>query len=168
MQVCTLLQTDNHASTSPLIFTGRMPFLPPNQLRQSTEGMYCSTTSGVLMAIGCVASCRQNLSYDFTLMAVLKTLCRVSLECLEKNQNFAGPVVPKNQCHFSSFRTSTGLIFFPFFQDPWESCYEYLYKSVITWLPMTSPISLILKHEDMYFALTQCVRYLYEMIGMLL
>jgi len=32
MQVCTSLQTDNHAST-PLLsfFTGRMPFLPPNQ-----------------------------------------------------------------------------------------------------------------------------------------
>jgi len=39
MQVCTLLQTDNHASTSPLsFFTGRMPFLLPNQQRQSTEG----------------------------------------------------------------------------------------------------------------------------------
>jgi len=38
MQVCTLLQTDNHASTPPLSFTGRMPFLPPNQQRQSTEG----------------------------------------------------------------------------------------------------------------------------------
>ena len=38
MQVCTLLQTDNHTST-PLLsfFTGRMPFLPPNQQRQSTE-----------------------------------------------------------------------------------------------------------------------------------
>jgi len=32
MQVCTLLQTDNHASTSPLsFFTGWMPFLLPNQ-----------------------------------------------------------------------------------------------------------------------------------------
>jgi len=32
MQVCTSLQTDNHASTPPLsLFTGRMPFLPPNQ-----------------------------------------------------------------------------------------------------------------------------------------
>jgi len=32
VQVCTSLQTDNHASTSPLsFFTGRMPFLPPNQ-----------------------------------------------------------------------------------------------------------------------------------------
>jgi len=38
MQVCILLQTDNHANTPPLFFTGRMPFLPPNQQRQSTEG----------------------------------------------------------------------------------------------------------------------------------
>ena len=38
-QVCTSLQTDNHASTPPLsFFTGRMPFLQPNQQRQSTEG----------------------------------------------------------------------------------------------------------------------------------
>jgi len=38
MQVCTSLQTDKHASTSPLsFFTGRMPFLLPNQQRQSTE-----------------------------------------------------------------------------------------------------------------------------------
>ena len=39
MQVWTSLQTDNHASTLPLFFTGRMPFLPPNQQRQSTEGI---------------------------------------------------------------------------------------------------------------------------------
>jgi len=42
MQVCTSLHTDNHASTPPghhsVFFTGRMPFLPPNQQRQSTEG----------------------------------------------------------------------------------------------------------------------------------
>jgi len=39
MQVCTSLQTDNHASIPPLsFFTGRMPFLLPNQQRQSTEG----------------------------------------------------------------------------------------------------------------------------------
>jgi len=38
MQVCTSLQTDNHTSTPLLFFTGRMPFLPPNQQRQSTEG----------------------------------------------------------------------------------------------------------------------------------
>jgi len=39
MQVCTSLQTDNHASSPPLnFFTGWMPFLSPNQQRQSTEG----------------------------------------------------------------------------------------------------------------------------------
>ena len=39
MQVCTVLQTDNHASTPPLsFFTGWMPFLPPNKQCQSTEG----------------------------------------------------------------------------------------------------------------------------------
>ena len=36
MQVCTSLQTDNHASTPP-------PFLPPNQQRQSTEGKKSSS-----------------------------------------------------------------------------------------------------------------------------
>jgi len=40
MQACASLQTDNHASTPPLsFFTGRMPFLPPYQQRQSTEGL---------------------------------------------------------------------------------------------------------------------------------
>jgi len=41
MQVCTLLQTDTHTSTPPLFcfFTGQMPFLPPNQQRQSTGGI---------------------------------------------------------------------------------------------------------------------------------
>jgi len=39
MQVCTSLRTDNHASTTTTqVFTGRMPFLPPNQQSQSTEG----------------------------------------------------------------------------------------------------------------------------------
>jgi len=37
MQVCTLLQSDNHASTPPLKFTGLMPFLLPNQQRHNTE-----------------------------------------------------------------------------------------------------------------------------------
>jgi len=35
MQVCTSLQTDNHASTPPLeFFTGRMRFMSLNQQRQ--------------------------------------------------------------------------------------------------------------------------------------
>ena len=39
MQVYTSLQRDNHASNPPLsFFTGQMPFLLPNQQRQSTEG----------------------------------------------------------------------------------------------------------------------------------
>jgi len=39
MQVCTLLKT-SHPRQYPttLFLTGRMPFLPPNQQRQSTEG----------------------------------------------------------------------------------------------------------------------------------
>jgi len=38
MQVLISLQTDNlHPITQ--FFTGRMPFLPPNQQRQSTEGL---------------------------------------------------------------------------------------------------------------------------------
>jgi len=45
MQVCTSLQADNDASTPPLsFFTGRMPFLPPNQQRQSTEGQSATIT----------------------------------------------------------------------------------------------------------------------------
>jgi len=39
MQVCTWLQADSHASTlMTQFFTGRMPFQPPKQQRQSTEG----------------------------------------------------------------------------------------------------------------------------------
>jgi len=37
MQVRTSLQTDNQHPTTQF-FTGRMPFLSPNQQRQSTEG----------------------------------------------------------------------------------------------------------------------------------
>jgi len=44
MQVCTLLQIQNHTSTPPLFFTGRVPFLPPNQQRHITEGI---STEGI-------------------------------------------------------------------------------------------------------------------------
>jgi len=37
MQVCTLLQTDNHTTPTIQFFTGRMPFLPPNQQCQSNN-----------------------------------------------------------------------------------------------------------------------------------
>jgi len=45
MQVCTLLQTDN---------LGRMPFLLPNQQRQSTEGS--TEVAAVLIAKSCIAA----------------------------------------------------------------------------------------------------------------
>jgi len=52
MQVCTSLQTDNHASTPSLsFFTGRLPFLPPNQQRQSTEGNNEESTSFKILKI---------------------------------------------------------------------------------------------------------------------
>jgi len=45
MQICTSLQTDNHTSTPPLqFFTGRVPFLPPNQQHQSAEGTRTEST----------------------------------------------------------------------------------------------------------------------------
>ena len=49
MQVCTLLQTDNHASTPPLsFFTSRMSFLSPNQQCQSIEGFFDSQCTIVI------------------------------------------------------------------------------------------------------------------------
>jgi len=42
MQVCTSPPTDNNASTPSLqTFLGQMPFLLPNQQRESTEGNIC-------------------------------------------------------------------------------------------------------------------------------
>jgi len=62
MQVCTSLQTDNHASTSPdKFFTGRLPFLPPNQQRQSTEG----TTSAGHTSLDMGASAKLELVDKF-------------------------------------------------------------------------------------------------------
>jgi len=45
MQVCTSIQTDNHTSTHHSVFAGRMPFLPPSQGRQSTEGTFLTSYS---------------------------------------------------------------------------------------------------------------------------
>jgi len=50
MQVCTLLQVDNHASTHRSVFSGQMPFLPPNQQRQSTEGTASDHQAAKLVA----------------------------------------------------------------------------------------------------------------------
>ena len=44
--ICTLLQTDNYASTSSLkFFTGSMIFLMPNQQCQSNEGNYSESAA---------------------------------------------------------------------------------------------------------------------------
>jgi len=37
MQICTLTQTRLHLHPTTQLFTGWMPFLPPNQQHQSTE-----------------------------------------------------------------------------------------------------------------------------------
>jgi len=57
MQVCTSLQTDNGVNTTPLLsfFTGRMPFLPPNQQHQSTEGkLFCQDSRQIDIINSCV------------------------------------------------------------------------------------------------------------------
>jgi len=50
MQVCTLLQTDNHASTPPLeFFTGRMPLLLPNQQHKALKATVEVNTRPVIV-----------------------------------------------------------------------------------------------------------------------
>jgi len=48
MQVCTSLQTDKRQHPTTQFFTGRMPFLPPNQQRQSTEGKALAVAMAVV------------------------------------------------------------------------------------------------------------------------
>jgi len=83
MQVCTLLQIDNRASTPPLcFFTGRMPFLPPNQQRQSTEG-YQSTPPpigerNIVVSVSVCVCPRSSRSYLWNYMSEsrrIDTLC---------------------------------------------------------------------------------------------
>ena len=62
MQVCISLQTDNHASISPLSFlhfTGRMPFCRLTVQRQSTAGilktevkLYCNSAGDATISSG--------------------------------------------------------------------------------------------------------------------
>jgi len=51
--ICTSLQTDNHASTPPLFFTGWMPFLPPIIIVKALKAYYtyvhiCTNLTAVL------------------------------------------------------------------------------------------------------------------------
>ena len=66
MQVCTSLHTDNHASTRPpSFFTGRVPFLMPNQQYQSTEGKLTKIKIS-LTSLRLVSVSRSLLSSSFT------------------------------------------------------------------------------------------------------
>jgi len=53
MQVCTSLQSEKpHQHFTTQFFTGRMPFLPPNQQRQSTEGtIHLANTAECVVAV---------------------------------------------------------------------------------------------------------------------
>jgi len=70
MQVCSSLQSDNHASNPPLsFFTGQMPFLLPNQQRQSTEGVNGGNiirTALCYVALRCLAYVQQAFLCRFT------------------------------------------------------------------------------------------------------
>jgi len=52
------MPTPHHSS----FFTGRMPFLPPNQQRQSTEGNHKLTNKAYLSVITVTSIC-QNFTY---------------------------------------------------------------------------------------------------------
>ena len=74
MQVCTSLQTDNHASTPPFsFFTGQMPFLSPNQQCQSTEGINIKSISTYKKQI---QLCNMQLNYS------LNSLMKDALEII--------------------------------------------------------------------------------------
>ena len=65
MQVCTSLQTDIHASTPPLkFFTDRMPFLPPSQQRQSTEGKHTDSQLKTIRKLVSVVSLRVEMEME--------------------------------------------------------------------------------------------------------
>jgi len=90
MQVYTLLQTANHASTSPLkFFTGWMPFLLPNQQRQSTEGTCCRHLKDIQCSVFDViinADCT-SASMDRVFGCICRCLYKLT-EQLPKKQSF--------------------------------------------------------------------------------
>ena len=79
MQVCTSLQTDNHASTSILSFlTGRMPFLPPNRQCQSSEVNKLLIMYGILLRQLFFAVAVVYVDHRIFLYGLRKQLCRVN------------------------------------------------------------------------------------------
>jgi len=93
MQVCTSLQADNHANTPPLsFFTGRMPFLPPNQQRQSTEGSCLSTAFYInLMLCSLVVICNDMHTGARLQFVAARSVVSVSL-CVPGAAKAAGPI----------------------------------------------------------------------------
>jgi len=76
MQICTSLQTDNHASTPPLtFFTGRMPFLPPNQQCQSTESKKNTKTHSKTITT------RHKKTHTYTFTRLEATLPNLQIGC---------------------------------------------------------------------------------------
>jgi len=71
MQVRTPLQTDNHTSTQPLSFTGRMPFLLPTNSVKALKTLFCyhhtHTFNGPLSGTTWVSQYQKSKSnLDFT------------------------------------------------------------------------------------------------------
>jgi len=67
--VCTLLQTDNHASTSPFsFFTGGIPFLLRNQQCQSTESWKMAIEVEVVMVEVVMVSVTEMSAYLLSVM----------------------------------------------------------------------------------------------------
>ena len=83
MQACTSLQTDNHASTHhSSFFTGRMPFLPPNQQCQSTEDICHSENTTMDINTFLKYSCNKT---QWMVMALTGTENDASDKCIDTN-----------------------------------------------------------------------------------
>jgi len=68
MQVCTSLQTDNHASTPPLkFFASQMHFLPLNQQHQSTEGKKSTPLQSLLISTTLVTTTATTAIHSMTI-----------------------------------------------------------------------------------------------------
>ena len=75
-QVCTSLQTDNHASTSPFSFLqARMAFLAPNQQHQSIEGTDCTAVKHITRSLNDDRNYDEKMSHNFTCHAAGCSRC---------------------------------------------------------------------------------------------
>ena len=121
MQVYTSLQTDSLTMPAPTtqFFTGRMPFLPPNQQRQSAEGncpsCRCCYTTLYLVKIetlfygprvGCIVAlmirsrlCAVSAPYYYCAMSNWTTVLD---ECVPKYENIDIPAITVETMKFAS------------------------------------------------------------------